>query len=201
MTHPKKEQLITFSYGECEPSEQKEIQHHLKSCGECQTQVNEWSHAKKSLNAWKVTAPATQFHRFGPPMLKWGIAAALFVSFGFGLNSVVAGRQNEAMTRKIATQIQKESQVHYEALLQKEIADSRAALIAEFKQLRDQDRQDFIQTMQSLDQERSGEVSELRKDLETVALNAAAKLRRTERELGQLAILTSLQTSETTPKN
>jgi anti-sigma factor RsiW len=205
MTHPSNDQLVALLYGEATKEEKEQLRAHLNQCSECAGTLQQLRSTRRQLNRWKVSAPRPVLASASAPILKWGIAAMLLVSCGFGMSSLLAERKAETWRKNLAAQVAAETEQRLAKKFSAQMEETRETLIEEFKQVRIADRQEFIRAFDTLHAQRVADYSELRKGIETVALHADAKLRRNQEEIGQLAILTSMTSSPNldpeTPQN
>lgn len=51
----RKEELVTFLYGECSPAEERAFKEHIQTCISCQREVTEFGVMRESLQTWQVT--------------------------------------------------------------------------------------------------------------------------------------------------
>lgn len=157
MKHPPQEQWMDYIYGELPKTQRADLGAHLKSCPSCAAQLARWGAVQGRLDDWQL--PETKRPWRIAAGFKWAIAAAFMIAaLGIGFG---AGRA--ASTKALRQEMQ--------VALQKAYEDNRLLLTA----------------MQRLDAARRGEILALRKDLETVAINADNTFKETEQQLIQLA--------------
>ena len=149
---------MDYIYGELPKPQRADLTAHLKSCPSCAAQVARWGAVQERLDDWQLPATPNLGSRLPAPV-KWAIAAAfMMAALGIGFG---AGRASSAKVLRQDMQV----------ALQKAYDDNRLLLSA----------------MQSLDATRQAEILALRKDLETVAINADQSFKATEQQLIQLA--------------
>ena len=161
MKHPPHEQWMDYIYGELPKPQRAELAAHLKSCPSCAAQVARWGAVQDRLDDWQLpeTKPALERGQFVRAAVRWAIAAAFIIAaLGIGFG---AGRASSTKALRQDMQV----------ALQKAYEDNRLLLAA----------------MQRLDATRQAEILALRKDLETVAINADNSFKATEQQLIQLA--------------
>lgn len=159
MKHPTQEQWMDYIYGELPKPQRADLAAHLKSCPSCATQVARWGGVQERLDEWKLPENTKHAWRIAAPV-RWAMAAAfLIAALGVGFG---AGRASS--TKALRGEMQVALQKAY------------------------QDNQLLLTAMQRLDAARQAEILALRKDLETVAVNA-------EQEFMQLAAM-----SQTSPE-
>jgi len=159
MKHPPQEQWMDYIYGELPKTQRADLAAHLKSCPSCAAQVARWGAVQDRLDEWKLPEAKRPWRIAAP--VKWAIAAAFMIAaLGIGFG---AGRASSTKALRGEMQV----------ALQKAYEDNRLLLAA----------------MQRLDATRQAEILALRKDLETVAINADNGIKENEQQLIQLAAL------------
>jgi anti-sigma factor RsiW len=157
MKHPPQEQWMDYIYGELPKPQRAELTAHLKSCPSCAAQVARWGAVQERLDDWKLPEAKRPWRIAAP--VKWALAAAFMIAaLGIGFG---AGRASS--TKALRQDMQLALQKAY------------------------QDNQLLLGAMQRLDAARQAEILALRKDLETVAINADNSFKLTEQQLIQLA--------------
>jgi hypothetical protein len=157
MKHPSQEQWMDYLYGELPKPQRADLAAHLKSCPSCAAQVARWGLVQDRLDEWKLPEVKRPM-RFATG-IKWAMAAAFMIAaLGIGFG---AGRASGTKALRQDMQV----------ALQKAYEDNRLLLTA----------------MQRLDADRQAEILALRRDLETVAVNADNTFKETEQQLIQLA--------------
>ena len=157
MKHPPQELWMDYIYGELPKPQRADLAAHLKSCPSCAAQVPRWGAVQARLDEWQL--PETKRTWRIAASLKWAIAACFIIAaLGIGFG---AGRASS--TRALRQEMQ--------VALQQAQNDNRLLLDA----------------MQRLDATRQAQILALRKDLETVAINAEDSFKETEQQLIQLA--------------
>jgi anti-sigma factor ChrR (cupin superfamily) len=153
MKHPPQELWMDYIYGELPKPQRADLAAHLKSCPSCAAQVARWGAVQERLDEWELPKAKRPWRIAAG--FKWAIAAAFMIAaLGIGFS---AGRVSG--TKALRHEMQ--------AALQQAQQDNRALLAA----------------MQRVDATRQAEILALRKDLETVAINADS----TFKEMIQLA--------------
>ncbi len=222
MNHPQHEQWMAFLYGELPPSEAANLNAHLAACPECERQVAAWRKTMTTLNAWPDATAPRRF-KMAEPVLKWGLAAAVVLTLGFGAGRLSAPASpspealRAALRPALRQEIQNELKAGVEAALaaadspggagtnsvagtalgafaDQIVAKSRGETqryLVDFSQglaaARETDHQTTLTLFQGMQRRHQDDLSNLRMDLETVALVADVRLRHTQQELGQLA--------------
>lgn len=163
MKHPGREEWMEWLYGELSREEQARLAAHLKDCAECRAGVEQWQGAMKALDEWKA-APLRP--RTGTPqrIVKWGIAAALMLTAGFGAGRFVspASADPAALRASLKKEILAELQQQQEQRLAefKTAADER----------READNKVIFTAIAKVEADRVADYASLHKDLETVAV-------------------------------
>ena len=143
MMHPSAEQWMAYIYGELPKPQRADLAAHLKSCPPCAAQVARWGAVHERLDDWQLPEPTKRSWRM-PKAVRWAMAAAFIIAaLGIGFG---AGRASSTKG------LRQEMQVAVE-----QAQNDNRALLAAIKQL---------------DETRRAEIMALRKDLETVAINA-----------------------------
>ena len=215
MTHPTREEWMSYLYDDAPSSTKATLAQHLETCPACQKSVDEWQSVKQSLDSWKLPKRSLSV-QFFQPVLKWGMAAAFAVGLGYGLGrfsvpaasveTLRAGIEN-SLRASIETEVQSR-------LVQKLGAEFKVLLVTAQTQLID--RMDtlaaktltessdqtqglligYTEAIKNLDARltRQGtDIRALRNDTETVAVLTEAGFRRSEQQLVHLANLSDFQ--------
>jgi hypothetical protein len=85
MNHPNSEAWLEYLEGGGSPEQQARLRKHLAECPPCAAEMAGWRRSIHSLQTWswprrEAAAPARL-----PGWVKWGVAATLVLSIGFGL--------------------------------------------------------------------------------------------------------------------
>jgi hypothetical protein len=182
MKHPDQEEWIAYLYEECAPNEHAACSSHLKTCPTCAGQLDTLRATMKRMDDWQVPAQAKN-RRPAWASLKWGMAAMLMIGFGFALARAGAPTPDLATLRSdlepaLRRQIASQCQANF-AVLARQIQTQRAEDLRTMTAT--------LQRIDQLDQQREVDYTNLRKELETVALNARNRFNITEQQLVQLA--------------
>lgn len=192
--HPSSEEWADFLYGELAPPQKALLDQHLNHCAECRAQVGQWRETMATLDAWALPArparvPAAQ------RAVRWAAAAVLLLSAGLAVGRLSAPRVNPSELRtELLPILRAELRNEFQADLQ---AVARAAntqtdrkldeLAQNWAAARQQDQQTTVALYARAEQQRRSDLAWIRRDLETVAVNADERLDTTQRTLGQLA--------------
>jgi hypothetical protein len=192
MKHPQSEKWMSYLYREVSRSERMKLAAHLAACGECQAQVKRWQDTLRALDDGKGLAQRPRF-RVPSPLLKWGMAAVLTLTIGFGAGRLVspAAADTRAMRTSLKSEIRSELLTELRQEQDKELAAYK--LSAEEKLA--QDNKLILAALGKLDADRQTDYASLRKELETVAVLTQDSLQRAQQQIVTLASLSQPETS------
>ena len=169
MNHPKDEDWVQYLYGEIKPDLRRQLDEHLQGCAECGEELQNWKRSLQRLDAWKL--PRTSARQDAvTPFLKWAAAALLVLGLGFGFGRMTA---RQADLAKVRAQVEPEIRREFAEMLRREIDKSSATTLA--------------QAQRQAEEVGAAYYALLKKDLDTVAINTDASLRRAEQGLMQVA--------------
>ncbi len=212
-THPNPEEWMSFLYREASPERSAELDAHLRQCGECQKRVAHWRGTLAALDTGRSPA-ITQSRRSAAPILRWAAAAALVLGIGFGAGRLTSSSSAELARLEMTLRTEMEtklaaSRAELLASFDKRNAESGAniqtiasdaarreaeSLLVKFAksidEQRDADRDVFVTALRNIEERRASEFASLRKDLDTLAVNADDGLSRTQEQLMELASMT-----------
>jgi hypothetical protein len=204
MKHPSAEIWMSHLYGELTSAEHQECAAHLAACPECRQAVEGWRATMADLDTDQATLvlPPRTARTGAPwqPALRWALAASVTLSAGF-LAGRLSGPSREEIRQEVAAarqQLANELRARYQADL-KTLADtSVASSTAETKRfieeythqintVRNDERRDFLKTMQAYEDRHVMDYAELRLALGQLAQRTGNGFRQTESQLNQLA--------------
>ena len=212
-THPNSEDWMSFLYREASPERSAELDAHLRQCGECQKRVAHWRGTLAALDADR-SPEITRSRRSAAPILRWAAAAALVLGIGFGAGRLTSSSPAEMARLEMAMRTEMEaklaaSRAELLAFIDKRSADlapniksvaseaarlEAEALLVKFArsidEQRDAERDVFVTALRNIEERRATEFASLRKDLDTLAVNADDGLSRTQEQLMELASMT-----------
>ncbi|MBK8000909.1 MAG: zf-HC2 domain-containing protein [Verrucomicrobia bacterium] len=212
-THPNSEEWMSFLYGEASPERSAELDAHLRQCGECQKRVAHWRGTLAALDADRSPA-ITRSRRSAARISRWAAAAALVLGIGFGAGRLTSSSSAEMARLEMAMRTEMEakltaSRAELLASIDKRNADlapniksvaseaarlEAEALLVKFArsidEQRDAERDVFVTALRNIEERRATEFASLRKDLDTLAVNADDGLSRTQEQLMELASMT-----------
>jgi len=210
--HPTAEEWMAFVYAEDVPSEHARLNGHLRACAECRRKVAAWRGGMRSLDAWAMPervrswTPSRILRRAIPA------AAAAAVLLGAGLvlgratssppdpgrlqaslRSYVDDRLGAAHTEmaRVLEERQTEMAQRLQAAAASTASEEARDVLTQYARAiaeqRETDHQAYVAAFRQLDERRQTDVTALREDLQTVAVNADDELTRTQEQLLQLA--------------
>lgn len=182
MNHPSRDELAQFLYQELPPRQQSDVAGHIQTCAECHAQIEAWQAVRTQLASWKIPARrrpfALKWPNFAPGFaLRWGAAAVVFLLAGYLLARVTAhpSVDSPAIRAAIAAEVRQE--------LRAELAKFTETQTQGQAQFRDT----LMNTLGRLEAQRLIDYTNLRRDVETLAVRAQDELLSTRQTLSQLA--------------
>jgi hypothetical protein len=187
MKHPEREEWVPFVFGEADASQRRKLESHLQSCAECREEIETWQRSVGRLDSWKL--PRISRSRLGfVPLVKWAAAAAVVLSLGFGLGRMSGARID---AQKVRAAVERDIHGQLAQIAREEAAKTAAAAIKAFSQQaetrRAADNRMIFAVLDRLETQHTTDCLALKKELDTVALNADAGLRLAEEQFVQLA--------------
>ena len=194
MNHPKREEWVPYLFGEAKPEVRQELQQHLQSCPVCRTEIDSWKRSLGMLDAWQLPRAAKPREVFALA-LRWTAAAVALIfmlSLGFSLGRFTSASGDPAKLREaIEPQIRQELRAEFAQLLHQELAKTAAATQAACAEQTKDWLSQYAQSVNAqLETERTERIADclsLKRDVDTIAINADAGLRTTKQQLAQLA--------------
>ena len=173
--HPRPEEWVPYFYGEAEPSVRREMRAHLNQCPECRTQLKQWQHTRRRLSAWRLPRVRASGAFFAPA---WRLAAAAVVLFaGLAVGRFTASAPDPQKLRAaIEPQIRQALRQEMALVASDQIERAASTAIATAGEEAHQVAAAYAQEVYLL----------LKKDIDTLALNADAGLRLTAQQIVQL---------------
>jgi hypothetical protein len=195
MTHPTREDWMSFLYDELEPDQRENYQAHLAVCPACKRQVDAWRGTQTELAHWSIppqvhAVPSTPFP------WRWAAAAAvLLLASGFALGRFATPAVDTAALRQelrseLAAELRADLRQTAQATLataRDEARDQVAEFARYYEQNRTEDQQALARTATRLETKQASDHASLRKDLETVAVLTEAGFRQTQQQLVDFA--------------
>ncbi|HLH56206.1 MAG TPA: hypothetical protein VKY92_21575 [Verrucomicrobiae bacterium] len=174
MNHPKPEEWVPFLYGETIGENRRALKSHLESCADCRQHLDTWKQSVEMLDHWKVPRPKRAASVMTIPWFGWATATALLLFCGVLIGRATSPKVDvDKLRAALAPEIRKQISSELEQTMRDEAAKSASLALASGRRYTDQVAQQLYVS--------------LKKDVETVALNADAGLRDTARQLFQLA--------------
>jgi hypothetical protein len=203
MNHPKREEWAPYLFGEATPEARHKLADHLQNCPDCAAEIAGWRQSLNKLDRWKLPRMRARSAQGPPPLLKWGVAAALVLAAGVGLGrwSVPAVDLNALQTRietsvtsSLAGELQRQLNTDLRSALAG-VMDASAGetqrrlgeFIQTFNRAREEDRRITSAWIENVQKQHAADYLSLRTDLETVASLTDEEIRRARQSLNQLA--------------
>lgn len=211
-THPSHEEWMSHLYGEASTGRSAEMTAHLSQCADCRKRVTRWRAGMATLDAWPSTKAAPR-PRTLAPAFQWAAAAAVMLGAGIfiGLKTSAAPARLQQLEASLRAEMESrlaEHRLEFASALEKRssnlssnlqvfasLSASREAgqLLAKFArsldEQREADRDAYVSALRNLEERRATDYAALRKDLDTVAVNADDGLSRTQEQLMELATM------------
>lgn len=218
MSHPTREEWMSYLYDESTDETQSTLEAHLAVCQECKSNLVTWRGAMREMDQWRLQSVLSKTRRHWAP-LRWAAAAAIVLGLGigFGRLSAPASVSVDQVRAAIEPSLRQQLRKDFALLLQEELdRSSRATLAASGAQTRELvsdlakvteqnragDNRLVSAAVEKLDAQRLADYTSLKRDLDTVAVYSEAGLLQTRQQLVQLAGYTAPNTGTTTfPQN
>ncbi len=191
MKHPSREEWMEWIYEETPRTEQARLAVHLKDCAECLSHVAQWQGAMRTLDHWKME-PVRSRTGTTQRIIKWGIAAALILTAGFGAGRLVSPASADPMALRAS--LKKEILAELQQQQEKQLADFKAAA----DQRREADNKVIFTAIAKVEADRVADYAALHKDLETVAVLTERGFNQAQEQLVTLANYTQPGGNSTT---
>jgi hypothetical protein len=187
MKHPEREEWVPFIFGEADAGRKRQLECHLDDCAECRDEVQSWQRSLGQLDSWRL--PAVAKRRTNVVLLvKWAAAAAIVLSIGFALGRGTAAHVD---TEKIRAAVEQNLRGQLTQIARDEAAKTALLAISAFSQKtetrRAADNRVIFAVLERLETQHTTDCLTLKKELDTLAINADAGLRQTEEQLVQFA--------------
>lgn len=168
MKHLTDEERLAFVEGHANAETQK----HAAECADCAREIESCRRTIQRLENFDWPAPMRRRATASAPLLKWAIAAGIVLCVGFGLGRL-AGPNAAQIEASVKDSVSRDLQQQLVALnAQKKPEVDPVAILALLTELREQQTANYVS---------------LRKDLETLASTADARLQSNSRQILQLA--------------
>ncbi len=209
MNHPEPNEWLAYLENELPAEAQQRLAEHLKQCTHCEAELAAWRWNIQTLRRWQWPQGQTPRRLVVPSLLKWGIAALLVLGLGFTLGKL-SGPNEGKIVASVRDQLRQElrsdllaaisasdlpPRTRFQQRLRTDLTTfvgetanvSETRLAAAVRQVRQDERRDLVALITQLQQQFAGELIALRKDLESLASTADARLQQTRWQLTQLA--------------
>jgi hypothetical protein len=187
MKHPEREEWVPFIFGEADAGRRRQLESHLDQCVECRDEIQSWQRSMDRLDSWKLPTVAKRRAKFAP-LVKWAAAAALVLSIGFAIGRGSAAHVN---ADKVRAAVEKNLRSQLAQIARDEAAKTASLAITAFSQKtetrRASDNRAIFAVLERLETQHTTDCLTLKKELDTLAINADAGLRQTEEQLVQFA--------------
>lgn len=194
MKHPDPGQWLAHLYGESAEPERRDLEAHLAVCPECTAAVQRLRATMADLDAY--TVPARRWRRTWFTAARWALAASLVLSTGFLLGRRTAASQTELDARLagLRGELQQAREAELRQLAETTVAASRRdqralfdEFLRQFQAVRTEDRAEWLQALQRVDDRRVADTSELRDGVLALAVKTGTVFAQTEDEVRRLA--------------
>jgi len=202
MNHPKHEEWVPYLFGEAKPEVRRQLKAHLRDCADCRNEIDSWQRSLGRLNAWKLPSAPKAVLTFAP-ILNWAAAAALVLLVGFSAGRLTAAKADVAKVRAtLAPELRRELSQEFARFVHDELERSASATLTAADQQTDQavtllakalqrqrseDNRAVSDALNKLESQSFAQFVSLKKDLDTVAVNADDRLRVAAQGLVELA--------------
>lgn len=196
MKHPNRDEWVPYVFGEARAGEAKRLRAHLESCAECAAEVTAWRRSLQTLDKWELPEPVRS-RAVVAPVFRWAMAAAIMLAAGIAI-----GRVTAPDSKKMQEQVVASAKAVLAQQLQQTVSESEArlghaseehaqelwdAFSERLANAREEDRQAMLTLSEQYRLEQEERYVNLRRDLETLALQADLEIRQANFKLTQLA--------------
>ena len=168
--HLSDEERLAFIEGRASQSTAQ----HLDHCADCAAEIESWRRSIQRLEHLEWPARMPRRATAPTPLLKWAFAASMVLCVGFGL-----GRFTGPKAAEIKADLARD-------------LETKLAIALQQKQSATTDLTPILGALAELRQQQSANYVSLRKDLETLAATADARIQLTTRRLTELAANTEI---------
>ncbi len=184
MNHPKPEEWVAYVYGEAGSIARSELTSHLHACAQCREEVETWKRSLKRLDTWKLPRYQRRRSELLTPVLQWAAAAALVLLAGIWIGRITSPTMNpEKLRAMLLPELRQALHEETAALVRQEMTNATSVTLASSQRYTDQVGQQVYLV--------------LKKEVDTLAVNAENRLRNTAEQLVQLADYKVPQTQQT----
>lgn len=168
MKHPQQEAWIEYLYGESAEPQRIELDLHLQKCAECRSRIDGWRKTLGNLDA--TTKPLGQ-PVSGPKPVRWQLGAAAVILLLIGIAVGRFSVSTDALRSEIVAE------------LNQGMEDQLSTLANQIQTARLEDREVTLQLLEEFELRRVAGESQMRRELETVAVNTQTRLQVSEHQL------------------
>jgi anti-sigma factor RsiW len=187
MKHPEREEWVPFIFGEADAGRSRQLESHLDDCAECREEIQSWKRSLGRLDSWELP-PITKRRANFAPLVKWAAAAAVVLCVGFAIGRSSATHVD---TEKVRAAVERDLRGQLAQISRDEAAKTASLAIAAFSQKTETRRaavnRVIFAVLERLETQHATDCLTLKKELDTLAINADAGLRQTEEQLVQFA--------------
>jgi hypothetical protein len=178
MNHPKPEAWVPYICGDITLTTRRELTAHLHDCPQCREEIETWKRSLKRLDSWKMPKVRRRSEPLTAPILKWAMAAAFVLLGGILIGRATAPTVDiDKLRSAIAPQIRRDLTSELAALAREEATKTASLTLASGRKYTEQVSAAYAQQTYML----------LKKQIDTIAVNADEGLRDTAQQLFQLA--------------
>ena len=187
MKHPEREEWVPFIFGEADAGRRRQLESHLDDCAECRDEIQSWQRSLGRLDSWKLPPVVKRRTNF-VPLMKWAAAAAVVLSIGFAIGRSSATHVD---AEKVRAAVERDLRGELAQIARDEAAKTASLAITAFSQRnetrRAADNRVIFSVLERLETQHATDCLTLKKELDTLAINADAGLRQTEEQIVQFA--------------
>lgn len=193
---------MSYLYNELPPQERADAERHLQQCAACREGVDQWRETVRVLDTDRIETPvhARSYFANAAP-LRWAAMAAgiaVVIGFGLGRSTSVSRAEMQAELTRVRESISQELRDQYREDLREVARSSVAAsslenrellarVVGEFNQVRVADRQDWLATLERLEEKRESQYLSLKAGVIDLARSTRSGFLQTENNLNLLA--------------
>jgi hypothetical protein len=209
MTHPTREDWMSYIYDELPLESRSAIQAHLDLCPACREQVEKWQRVSGSLDQYRLPRRKQPLPHAG--IIRWAAAAAFVALAAVGAMRVMALQREvtqlqSAMPGGLRREVEAAVRLEITSKMRAELEAARAEANAQAARMakaeaqamidtvsqrleaqRVADKQTTFSVLQKLSAQHAGDYAALRKELETVAVLTEAGFQRALNQIATLA--------------
>lgn len=193
---------MSYLYNELPPQERAEAEKHLKQCASCRAEVDQWRETLLALDTDRIDVPVrVRSASAGASPLRWAAMAAgiaVVIGFGIGRTTSVSRAEMQAELARVRESVSQELRDQYREDLREVARTSVAAatlenrellarVVGEFNHARSVDHQDWLATLERLEEKREAQYLSLKAGVIDLARSTRSGFLQTENNLNLLA--------------